>query len=261
MFHGKYSQFPKEEKSKPSVYLGLKKLESNDYMISKEIEKVRNNTNTNFMKGCVTECYYFMSNNGKNITSNNDCNTELEQELNNLRNELNCKRENLNDALKSFPYGSLVDKSFVRFDRITRWFCKTCGCLASMLFLFVFWISIFIEMMLCFPIYAIIDKTCSINPTQSQIEQWYQNNIASNVEEFDTEKHDDFLVKSLHKICSKLNEKYSRYRISLKPFTYVDTIDIESHDKSPSEGGYHVNHHTVYWDEFLVINESNSDNA
>jgi len=267
MVDGKYTSLsPNDTKEKPSVYLGLRKIEHNDYIISKEREKVRNNTNQDFMKGCVFDYYYhFIShkimtpNDSRNITSNNDCNTELEKELIKLRNELNFKREKLNYTLKSFPYGSLIDKGLARFDKVARWFCKRCGCLASMFILFIFpgiWWFHLIEMMLFFPLYAIIDNYCRIRPSQQQVEEWYQNNIASKADDFCTEKLDDLLVESLHKICSKLNEKYSG--ISLKPFTYVDTIEVESRDSR--EGGHH-SHSTFYWDEFLVINENKLNNA
>ena len=133
MSHFNYTLFPIVKKSK--VACGIKKNETYDFIISKEKEiALKNPINcTNYLYGCNCQSYELYTND-YNITSNNDCNKLIKQELLQLLNDIQAKRQKLNDTLQSYPYGSIFDEANVRIgnrfdclDKTFGWFIMIWG--------------------------------------------------------------------------------------------------------------------------------------
>ena len=256
MSHFNYTLFPVDERSKPAA--GIKKNEAFDFIISKHKSQNKSNPNLyrNYVYGCHCESYELYTNDF-NITSNDNCNKAIKQELLILLKEMHTKRQKLNDTLQSYPYGTLFDQSCSRSGDLLRWFGNKFGFTATLLiFSWIWWFMLFFEFIFCYPIYFFLESR-RVPPTVEQMEEWFDSKICSNSAEFDAENLDNFVVERLQEICNNLNDKFSQYGISLKPFTYVDAIEVASYDEGGSNGG-HVNHFTKYYDEFLIMNDDDN---
>jgi len=255
MSHFNYTLFPIEKKSKAAC--GIKKNEKFDFIISKERERAIKYpiVCTSYLYGCNCQSYELYTND-YNITSNNDCNKLIKQELLQLLNDIQAKRQKLSDTLQSYPYGSNFDKSCAR---IGNWFnClnKTFGICFILIFVWIWVVIALLELIICYWYYCILESLKK-PATIEQVEEWFDSNISSNSIEFDAENVDNFIVERLQEICNNLNDKIGQYGISLKPFTYQDEFEVSSYDEGGSNG-WHVSRYNEYYDEFLIMNDDNN---
>ena len=255
MSHFNYTLFPIEKKAKSAC--GIKKNEAYDFIIIKEKEKAIKYPMicTNYLYGCNCQSYV-LYNNDFNITSNNDCNKLIKQELLQLLNDVQSKRQKLNDTLQKYPYGSMFDKSCARSGNLLKWSDKTFGICYILIFVWIWLIIVLLELILCYWYYCFLESR-RVPATVKQIEEWFDSNISSNSLEFDAENVDNFIVERLQEICNNLNDKYSKFGICLKPFTYVDEVEVASYDEGGDDGG-HVSRHNDYYDEFLIMNDDDN---
>ena len=247
MSHFNYALRSQDAVVQKSKFVGFKKNEAFDFLIANEIEGKKQNPQmySNYVYGCHCESYEFWTKDFS-ITSNAECNSELGKELTILSKEIQTRRQQLNEALQSYPFGTRIEKSCARIGALLQWFGKTFGFILSLLlFVWIWWIFTVLEVLFCYPFYCYLDGR-DPGATLAQKEEWFHKAIISHPE-FDAENLDSFVIESLQQICSKLNE---RFHTSLRPHTYQEQEEVASHDGGSNCGWVH--HFTAYYDEFLI---------
>ena len=248
--HFNYILFPEEAKQKASC--GFKKDESFDFLF--RIERANNKRQTglysNYSYGCHVESYELYTTDFTSMTTNAECNVELEREILKLSEDIQARRQQLDDALRTYPYMTRFESICVRGSDSLRWYGKNFGFhLTLLIFVWIWWFSFMFEVIFLGPVYCFLDRNY-VGPTQQQQEEWFETAICSHPE-FDAEDLDNFVTDRLKDICSRLNAKF---HTSLKTNTYQEQVEVASHDEAGSNGG-HVKHHTKYYDEFLIVCE------
>jgi len=224
MSHFNYTLFPLEEKTKAAI--GIKKNEVFDFIISKQKEANKRNSQlySNYLYGCHCQSYELYSNDF-NITLNNDCNKLLKQEIYDLLKEIENKRKKLDNVLKSYPYGTLIQQSCARSSRLLTYFGDKFGYIATlMFFVWIWWFLLVFEFIFCYPFYCIYEPY-RIKPTISEMEQWFDTKICCNIEDFDAFNLDNYVIERLQEIYNKIKIKFN---LSLKSFTYLDEVEVAS---------------------------------